>query len=294
MMSWQPDAPNPCVPERLQGICKYYGTWTFSNTCWSGCPYCIVNAKRGDVVRRDWTYEQAIAGWRNVAEKYGPWQILLSGREPLEELPLIAELLKYHYASCSTNLMVNEDALKYAVPAERLEIHASFHPVWADRFDDFLAKLLRLRDHGFPVLLVAFVGWPPMLKHWDEWIPRVREAGIMPNPVPCRGTTAIYQGRQLPEQYTDEEREIVMRHTFSDLFAEDCTLRPKPLKACAAGVATASVSFDGEIRRCISLPGYMDGQNLYRDGTLTLLDEPLPCPQDRCYCTNLHPYHITE
>ncbi len=294
-MSWQPDAPNPCVPERLQDVCSLYVTYSFANTCRARCPYCFADPGHQGFPRT-WTYEEALPAWRNVAEKYGPCFLLLSGLEPLEELPFVADLLQHHYAQVCTNAMFDEEELYRLVDPDRLEIHPSFHPhLWKPLPDAerFFGKVERLLAHGYRVPLIALVGWPDWLPYWDEWVPRIQSMGIMPNPVPARNTKRP-DGRPLPDSYTEEELTILRRHCNPDLFTQQGTVPPLQIKACAAGVATVGIVGSGEVRRCAQLPDSMGGQNFYRDGGFTLLEEPLPCPTARCMCNNLYPYHIQK
>lgn len=294
-MSWQADAPNPCVPAHLQDRCGYYITYSFANRCRAKCPYCFADPSYQGFPRM-WREAEVLAAWANVAEKYGPCFLLLSGLEPLEEIPFVAGLLRHHYAQVCTNLMFDEEELFARISPERLEIHPSFHPhLWgplpeAGRFFD---KVQRIREHGFRVPLIALVGWPDYLPYWDEWVPRIRALGIMPNPVPARHTKRP-DGRPLPDTYTEEELAILRRHCSPELFTDQGEVPPLNIVACAAGHATCGVLGNGQVRRCSQVPEGMGDQNLHRDGTLTLLDRPMPCQQARCYCNNLYPYHITE
>ena len=293
-MSWQPDAPNPCVPERLQDVCRLYVTYSFANTCRARCPYCFADPSYKGFPRT-WANEQALAAWRNVAAQYGPCFLLLSGLEPLDELPFVADLLQYHYAQVCTNLMADPAEIIWHIDPERLEIHPSLHPhLWhRPACEDFFEKVEMLQAAGFRIPLIALVGWPEWLPLWDGLVARIEGLGIMPNPVPARMTTRP-DGRPLPDSYTEEELAILRRHCNPDLFTEQGAVPQLQIEACAAGVATVGIVGSGEVRRCSQLPDSMGGQNLYRDGGFDLLDAPQPCPASQCLCNNLYPYHVTE
>jgi hypothetical protein len=293
-MSWNPDAPNPCVPARWQAECRRYVCYPFSNKCRSGCPYCFAGATVTGWPR-DWTYGQALAAWQNVLDTHGPCSLSLGGAEPLDELPFVGELLRLHPAVAQTNLMFDEEELYRLVNPERLLLHPSFHPhLWGPlpQAEAFFGKLKRLQQHGYEVVLTALIGWPPYLPYWDEWTARLRDMGIWANCVPARLTK--YQGRVLPDEYKEEELAVLARHCGAAIYTPDAQLQPLRIKACAAGCATVCVMPNGDVTRCGEYPLDMDGRNLYRDGNLTFADGPEPCVQKVCGCGNLYPYHITE
>lgn len=295
-MSWTPDAPNPCVPKRLQDVCKLYVIDAFANTCHARCAYCFADPQHLGFFPRDWTYEQGLVAWRRVAEMYGPTFGALCGLEPMEELPYVAARLQHHYASVLTNAMFDEEELYQLVPPDRLELHPSFHPhLWRPlpEAERFFGKIERIMAHGYQVPLIGMVGWPEWLPFWDEWIERIRALNVSPNPVPARDTERP-DGRPLPDSYTDAELEILNRHIPAVRYDEQAQIRPLRVSACAAGVATCAIMPNGEVRRCAQVRGALGDQNLYRDGGFTLLEEPLPCAEPSCKCGNLHPYHVLE
>ena len=292
-MSWNPTAPNPCVPSRWQATCRYYVCYQFANDCTAGCPYCFADPDHRGFPRA-WTYAEALAAWSNVRDRYGPCYLSLGGLEPLHEMPFVGALTALHPATVQTNLLFDERDLYDQVDPARIDLHPSFHPhLWGElpMASTFFAKLERLQAHGYRVTLVALIGWPPYLPYWGEWIARLRDLGIWPNPVPARMTK--YQGLALPEGYTPDELEIIGRHCGSR-FAADAAVKPLQIVSCAAGHATACIMPNGDVFRCAEYPASMGGANLYRDGTLNFLDAPTPCEETHCGCGNLHPYHITE
>ncbi len=287
---WLSYRHNPVVPDRWKDICKLYVCCVTSTKCRANCPYCFVDRKAVNL--KWWSDVEALRGWVNLHRQYGPCFLLCGGMETFEELDLFSAVLKYHYAQVCSNLMVDTSLLFNKISPERLEIHPSFHPhLWGHRgIDVFLRKVRCIQDRGFVIPLIALVGYPPYLPFWDEWIEKIKEAGIVPNPVPMRD--AFYKGKEYPKQYTDEELSVLTKHVSMQEYDEKANKKELHIKACAAGFATIFIAVDGSVSRCGQLPGSLFGQNLFRDDNISLLSKPAPCDQKVCICGNLHPFHI--
>jgi hypothetical protein len=287
--SWSPDTPNPCVPPKLQHICKLYVSFPFAAKCRSNCSYCFED-HRYFSRQRWWNVSHLRRGMKAIAESYGPCFMVLSGLEPFEEILLVKEMLTYHYASACTNLMFDHGEFESYIPPERMEIHPTFHPHLWKSIDVFLNKIIKLRDKGYAMPLISVIGHPLHLPKWDEWIPKIESIGIMANPVPMR--QAEFQGRSFPKDYSQQEKDILNRYVQQEI-AVDGVLKPLRIKSCAAGHATFAIMTNGDIKRCVTYQQTM-GQNLFRDGDIRLLPTPEPCNLKQCLCGNLHPFHITE
>jgi len=280
--------PNPCVPVKWQDTCHLYGLWAWFNLCRAECFYCFSKANHRKFKPRGGPDEMAVQAWRNIYARYGPNYMLCTGMEPTEELPLVAEMLKWHYASIQTNMMFKVEDLLEWVPVERVNLHPTFHPhLWKGDITPFLEKLDAVRGHGYDVVLVATVGVPQYLEKWDEWRERIQERGIYWNAAPMR--TELY-----PEFYTDEQLEVVVRHIPEMLYTEKAPKPPLRATACAAGHATYTVLWSGDVTRCGELPGGMGNQNIYANPEIEMLSGPLPCGAEVCSCGNMFPYHIYE
>jgi len=288
-MDWQATGPNPAIPEWAQDDCRLYALWPFANRCRSACEYCLLG-RDSKPASRLWADADAVAGWQRIADKHGPCYILCGGREPTEELPLLADVLACHYGSIATNAMFDAAAFCATIPPERLELHPSFHAhLWRD-LDEFLAKLVGLRGHGYRIPFVVLVGYPPYLAHWDEWIPRLRAEGFAVNLAPARNCT--FEGRCLPEGYTVAERAILDRHIAPILFAPATTMQKPGGVVCAAGHAAFAVMADGTIGRCTQVAGAMGQQTLFDENAFDLLPGPLPCGEACCVCVNMWAFHL--
>jgi hypothetical protein len=290
-MSWTPDEFNPGVTYRWRDKCQYYATWAFAKACRANCFYCFLRGHKGE--SRPWTDEQAVVAWRNTYEQLGPCSILLTGMEPTLELPLLGEVLKYHYGNLQTNMMFDVEELPKHCPPDRVDLHPTFHPhVWNMDIEPVLEKLRWLKGEGYHIELLASVGAPPYLRFWDEWAAAIKAEGYFPNFAMMRDTS--WGGKMYPEGYTDEEREIMGRHI--PWMAETPNgLAPLRLTGCAAGHAAWCIYPDGKVSRC-SQKGHplLAVQNMMLAGGVKLLEGPEPCEEECCRCGNFHGYHITE
>jgi ubiquinone/menaquinone biosynthesis C-methylase UbiE len=266
--------------------------WPFAHTCSAGCPYCFSCAgvarqvARGD---RWWSDDQAVSAWRNVYERYGPCYISLSGLEPGEQLELVSRVLEYHYAAMLTNLSFDVDRCKALIPPDRIEMHPTFHPhLWGYEAEPFLDRVVSLQKEGYDVPFVSMVAYPPYVGRLSEYIEAITQVVPYANVAPMRDAT--YQGKPYPESYTEDELRI-LRQCIPDVYTDRAAIPPLSIAKCGAGFAAACINLNGDVGRCTQVRG-MGDQNLFRDGNIEFLPEPMPCNQQRCLCAQLHVFHM--
>lgn len=268
--------------------------WAFASRCNAGCPYCFSYAgytAQAEAGARWWTDSQAVAAWAAVAEKYGEGLVVFTGLEPTNELRLVGQVLQYHKGCLRTNLACDMDELRKEVSPARASIQPSFHPhLWGMETGPFVARLQSLKADGYEVGRVVIVAWPPYIPRLAQWIPEILEVAQRVDVFACRGCT--YQGRTLPEGYTQEERETLSQFV-AKFYHGDVAFPPLKISSCGAGMATVCVMLDGSVWRCAQVHG-MGDQNLMRDCGLMLEANPMPCDQESCRCDHLHVYHITD
>lgn len=266
--------------------------WPFASQCHSGCPYCFAHKSyRAQVAAgaRWWTDAQAVAAWKAVRQRYGEGLILFAGLECTLELPLVGAVLEHHRGIIQIGSNCEPDEIKRHVPPARVSINPTFHPhLWGMEIDGFLEWVRILREAGYVFGCVAMIGWPPYLKRFPEWAARLRAENLVPNVAPCRSCN--YQGRPLPESYSQEDLAI-LSGLVPVIYDQQGKFRPLKITACGAGMATVCVMLDGSVWRCAQVSG-MGGQNLFRDGNLQLADAPQPCEETSCRCGHLHKYHV--
>ncbi len=289
-MNWPWEKANNANP--FWPTTKYAFMWPFAHTCDAGCPYCFTCAGVARQVAqgaRWWTDDQAVSAWKNVHDRYGPSYISLSGLEPGEQLELVSRVLEYHYAAMLTNLSFDMDTFKALIPPDRMELHPTFHPhLWGFEAEPFLERVLSLQNEGYKVPFVSLVGYPPYLPRLSEYVEAITEVVPYANVAPMRDAT--YQGKPYPASYTEEELAI-LRQYIPGLYTEKAAIPPLRIARCGAGFAAACINLNGDIGRCTQVMG-MGHQNLFRDGNIEFLPEPMPCNQQRCLCAQLHVFHI--
>lgn len=273
---------NPWWPETQRMV-----DWLFAHTCDANCPYCYLRM-HVPVGARWWTDAEAVAAWRSLAEHSGPCHIRFTGLEPSEQLALLSKVLEYHKGSMLTNLTFDlAEFFGYTAP-DRLRIHPSFHPhLWAGEIGAFLKKLVMIGAEGYGFPFACVVGYPPHLPYIKAWVAEAEAADVRLVALPFQG---LWDGRKYPDAYSDEEWAAISNNVSLGLHGEK-RVPPLPMTACGAGFACAHVRMDGAIWRCNRVSG-MEQQNLIRDGNITWLDAPAPCPIASCQCTQYHQYHI--
>ena len=291
-MSWTPEHFNPIAEQcGTADKCRYYISWIFSNECHAGCPYCMVGTSSTKYVPRKWSDQQAIFAWQQFHDDHGPASILFGGYEPGERLPLMSHVLTHHYGMMVTNFTFDEKILFRLIPADRLILHPSFHArLWGHDIRPFLQKIAKVRAQGFSVPVVSIACWPPDFKHIEGWRDAVLAEGVHTNIHPLYGTS--YQGRKLPDEYTDQEREDMHRFVNPFIYEDRVDCKPLEITACAAGHAAGGITMDGHFARCVQITepmcDFMGGEHV------KFWDEPRPCPAARCMCGNMGCFHVTQ
>lgn len=291
-MSWTPEVFNPIATDCGRTECRYFVAWLFSNECHAGCPYCMVGPGPTKYYPRTWSDTQAIFAWRQFHDDHGPALILFGGYEPSLRLPLLGEVIKQHQGIMVTNFTFDEQVLYRTCDPQRLIVHPSFHArLWDMDIDRFLAKIMRLRQHGYQVPCVSIACWPADFDKIQGWRDAVVSAGIAPNVHPLFGT--YYQGRLLPDGYTDEEKQLMAGWMHSCIYEDKIDRPVLKLTACAAGHAAGGIMGNGMFTRCVQiedppLANFMAGEHV------RFWDDPRPCPAEHCMCGNMGGYHIME
>ncbi|MCX5796120.1 MAG: radical SAM protein [Elusimicrobia bacterium] len=270
-------------------------TWDLWYGCSYRCPYCWWEleglweklAKQHRILPpAEW-----LAVWERIRAAHGDVRIDILGGEPLL-YPRCDELLEglsgLHFVQATTSLALPLDrleALLGRLSPERVHFNASFHPDFTS-LDDFLARLLRLKDRGFePGALV--VTWPPYLERLSAWSEAFRSRGIPFTPMVFQGR---WQGRDYPESFTPQEKARIAS-LMNDTSVKDDEVRYRlerrstKGKLCHAGRVYANVKADGTVYRC--------GQDAFGQKPLGSIFDPRfrlpaqaqPCPYESCSCS---------
>lgn len=265
----------------LPPYCVFF-SWYLNNECNYRCSYC----KPQDIKTVFAGVDKWFAIWDDIYNKYGSCHIHISGGEPFiypDFIKLITGLSKKHTLEFSTNLSQDMTPFIDNISPQRARLGGSFHPEFAD-FDDFLNKILLLKDKGYETW-VNYVAYVPHLKNMAKYKKIVEENGIRFSVQPFNGK---FEGRDYPQNYTEEEKRIMSFGETDQVNKETIDWRTDGKKSsirgslCRMGQMYARIYPDTEVYRCCGNGALRLGNLL--DGTFKLLEYPLPCECDNCPC----------
>lgn len=266
---------------------RVFATWNIHYACNYRCAYCHA-PKPGHKDARNARYLSSdiwIDIWKRIYERYGTWEMLISGGEPFTYpgfMELIIELSRIHLIGVCTNLEWDvSHFVKFADP-QRVRIEASFHPEFAN-LEKFVDKLILLKENGISPT-VNFVPWPPLLDKMQRIKEEIEGAGFQLTLQPFIGQ---FENRSYPQGYTREEKELL------GIFKDDCNIKTLDFKTtresdstkgrlCRMGQNYAFIYPDGEAFRCCRDQTFSLGNII--DGSFSLLDEPAACQAQNCNC----------
>ena len=254
------------------------------------CPDCVVEtSSRGGFGRiADAEARQAIV--RFFASR-GPYQILLTGGEPLIT-PGLFEMIEAlvaqgHLLGLQSNLRVGAERFMRAVPPDRTSyIMTTYHSVMLSRLSAHLDVVSEMKARGYPVI-VKLVLDEPMLAEFSRVCDGFTERGVGVFLSPRLHSAE--DGGVYPRTYGAAQwREIAPRVTMVSswlFFAGGWHSRGRP---CGAGqVLLYAWATGGRISGCShSFPRQLG--DLYENSFDPLQEMPR-CGLDRCIC-DLHTY----
>ncbi|MCB4791212.1 MAG: radical SAM protein [Elusimicrobia bacterium] len=276
------------------GKCFY--TWDIHYACNYRCSYCFFNDTWEEEKKKN-RYpgiEEWKRIWGDIYDKYGEGHLHISGGEPFHYpgfIELVSFLTDKFTVEFDTNLSFDVDEFMKKIPPDRVRFAASFHPQFAD-FGTFLKKAKALKDGGYD-LGVNYVAFPEQLARMEEYKSGFDIEHISFDVMPFRGK---YKGKEYPQSYTKEERELVckcdprtapkMLESYGD--KNDGDKKEKPLnphlgKLCRMGQVYTKIHSNGNAYRCCLIKEEGKIGNLI-DGTFALYDEPKECRLDKCPC----------
>ncbi len=265
-------------------------SWDIHWACDYRCPYCWWHGKWDEFKQRN-VYpgkSKLIDTWKRMYEKYGQIHLEIAGGEPFlypDFFEILDELLGIHTACIMTNFSFEvEKLLSISMEKlERLQIGATFHPLFAD-FNNFLKKAVEIkkRELAIEVLCLAY---PPQIKKIPFLKNELKKRGIK-FAVPT--FWGRYKGKEYPASYTKEELRIIST-AIGQRHGEDFqTNDPKKTKgiSCNAGHKYGVIHPDGEVLPCGGAS--WRGENIVMgnifDKNFKLWDEPKVCWSDYCPC----------
>ena len=291
---WHKGLKDSCHPNEL-GYEVYYKVllqviprssiiilWQYNGNpceCNYACPYCTYDPK----TQNGQYFKGTIDGWRHAFKNaFGNQHLVfyLAHGEPMvgerfyDVLDMIGEEPNWKVRMTS-NVSVQLDRLVGTRVARerRLNVNASFHPTMT-KIEDFLKKLLLLREYGVEVPVV-YVMWPPLFKRFKQDFEIFNKHGFL---VHVRRFQGTYRGRQYPQSYTDEERQFIARYMDDAMIKYMLSWEPSFGKLTWSGVDFVILDNEGNVGYCDDFrPGRYCLGNIFK-GTLRLLPEPQPFP----------------
>ena len=143
-------------------------------------------------------------------------------------------------------------------------------------------KVMLLKSLGVRVYSSA-VAYPPFITQMPTIKEKFEQMGLGIAFYPYMGT---YEGRTFPSDYFAEELSVLSKlpgwHLiFSDDPNAKVELPSSKGLLCYAGRKFIFISPEGDIRRCVKV--YQALGNVF-DDKFSLLNEPEPCPLEKCDC----------
>ena len=197
--------------------------WAFNGVhafCNYKCEYCYVSSDvnvghhfRGNIDGFHHAFKDTFGNRKIVF--YLPFGEPMAGRGFYDVLDMIAEEPNWT-GHITSNLSLPLDKLvkMKLVKDGRLNINGSFHPTQVS-VDEFLTKLLFLREHGIECPVV-FVMYPTFIKDFEGYFEAFNRHHFL---VHVRRFRGWYDGRFYPEAYTNDERKYIAR------YCDDATIK---------------------------------------------------------------------
>jgi MoaA/NifB/PqqE/SkfB family radical SAM enzyme len=180
-----------------------------------------------------------------------------------------------------TNLSLRKD--RYAklwsgFDDSKVAMVASYHPTEVKDLDQWLETAIYA--HGRFDFAICLVAWPPILSEIPNLKDRFERNGLS---VFVQAFIGLYNGREYPRSYTDEERENLKALFYSRHDYEFLMNMKKP-GLCNAGHRSFYVSEEGEVTPCGQEGWGFSMGDLSRSPELMFADGPTQCPFATCQC----------
>ena len=285
----------PLLPRKSPPF-KVHWNWELLLACNYRCSYCGAHKEGVPCLELDIAQWRAI--WGRIFDRYGCCQVRFAGGEPTIYpgfIPLVSMLLERHTVDITTNLSFDIAEWVAKVPAQGIAISGSLHPEFMAP-EEFLRRLLMLREHGGRLISACIVAYPPHLGQLESTRLLFERNQILFKIIPFSG---VYQGRRYPEAYTEQEKALLQAQVdgssdplgktlnrqwqdYAKAPAEDKDRKDLKGRLCHMGELYAKILPDGKVLRCchpeVAALGHIT------DADLKLYEEPQPCTVEVCPC----------
>ncbi len=282
----------PLLPRRAPPY-KVHWNWEIMLPCNYRCSYCVVHNEAAQYLI------QGVSEWRKVWERifklYGCCQVRFAGGEPTiypHFIDLVGMILEMHTVDITTNLSFDVEEWIKKVPSQGIAISGSLH-LEHQKPEDFLKKLLILRNKGNQLISASLVAYPTYLDRIDAIRAMFEKEQVLFKIIPFNG---VYQGKRYPGAYTDDERILLgmqvqrsqdeLGKTLNKQWQDYANAKPNDKNfmgmPCHMGEMYAKIYSDGTVRRCchtgVDILGHITDPNL------KLFEGPEPCTVMSCSC----------
>ncbi|MFH1202402.1 MAG: radical SAM protein [Candidatus Omnitrophota bacterium] len=253
-------------------------TWNMLYDCNYRCPYCFFEGKWQEYRKRNvyLSPEEWLDRWKKIYDKYGPPYLNITGGEPFI-YPNFIEIIKglsklcYHI-NISSNSSGDLKRFVKEIDPQKVSLSVSYQPEF-DRLEDFLNRVLLLREHKFEGC-INFVAYLPYLKDIECYREKFSSIGESLKVIPFFGE---YLGIMYPQGYTEEEKRLI---GIDEAWFQKVR---KKGSSCPAGQKTALIFPDGKVARCGQI-GEAIVLGDFLEPNFRLLDNPLSCESEYCPC----------
>ncbi|MFA7074667.1 MAG: radical SAM protein, partial [Endomicrobiaceae bacterium] len=184
--------------------------WDSHYRCNFRCPYCWFDKTwdEMDKLNKYPPLSEMIALWDRLYDMYGECHLMITGGEPMlypNIIELIEAISKKHTVKVTCQLSGDMFTFARKLNPERVSLDMNFHPL-ESKLEPFIKKVLYLYKYGFKGG-VCYLAYPPnmdKIKYYDDIF---KKYGIVMALAAFHGE---YAGKQYPDAYTKEEREMMM------------------------------------------------------------------------------------
>lgn len=281
-------------------------TWEIGFYCNFKCDYCFYT-------QSGWKNLEKIRGipkspnviedaWEEVCRRYGSVCIYITGGEPFlypNFIEVICRILKFHEVHITTNLSLYIDEFVGKISPEKVEINATFHPVFIN-IDRFTSQILKLKEANF-ICNVCYLAHPMQLREMLSYKKYFKKFQIEMTPNVFWGE---YKRKRYPHRYSEKERryyQFVTNWTTEEsndnFFSEKEETKKNPQfynlypkfsmgRICNAGYKYAIVNVDGTVKPCGQVLGPILG-NIYQKN-VRLYKSQIKCSAEYCKCKEVN------
>lgn len=284
---YMPELPRHAAPF------KVHWNWEIMLPCNYRCSYCVVHNESAQFLTLDVPKWREI--WTRIFKLYGCCQVRFAGGEPTiypDFINLVSMILEMHTVDITTNLSFDVEEWIKKVPSEGIAISGSLH-LEHQTPEEFLKKLLILREKGNQLISASLVAYPPDVHRVEAIRELFEKNNVLFKIIPFNG---VYNGARYPGAYTDEQRVILgmqvqktqddLAKTLNKQWQDYANAKPDDKNfmgmPCHMGEMYAKVYSDGTVRRCCHTG--VDVLGHITDPNLRLFEKAEPCTVMSCSC----------